>query len=179
MVLSFRSLTHNYLPCSTLFGTASVIGGELTGPSWGCGLSIFVLEVCSTVLISLLMSSQLRYVRSSTDHPRIFELHAFLCRSQSPVCLYSASSYWHYLIPIRLVVVHGYNGRKNEKFYLIGSVVMSALITIPAYAAGQYGWAVLFVCFSIYLSLMHRWDRSEKDCWYTNDNRVQRLGWQV
>lgn len=42
----------------------------------------------------------------------------------------------------RLVVVYEYNGRKNEKLYLIGSVVMSAAITIPAYAAGQYGYAV-------------------------------------
>ncbi|KZV77354.1 hypothetical protein PENSPDRAFT_679527 [Peniophora sp. CONT] len=39
---------------------------------------------------------------------------------------------------------------------------MSLILTIPPYAAGQYGW-----------------DPLESVCWYTNDNHQQRLAWQI
>ncbi|KAL0059314.1 hypothetical protein AAF712_013941 [Marasmius tenuissimus] len=54
------------------------------------------------------------------------------------------------------------NGRRLEKYYLIGSAVLACALIIPPYAAHQYGW-----------------DPLEKDCWYTNDNRGQRIAWQV
>lgn len=31
--------------CSVVFGVSSAVGGELSGPSWGCGFSVFVLQV--------------------------------------------------------------------------------------------------------------------------------------
>lgn len=40
----------------------------------------------------------------------------------------------------RLVVVHRCNGRRMEKFYIIGSTLVSAALTIPPYAADQYGY---------------------------------------
>lgn len=45
---------------------------------------------------------------------------------------------------LRLVVVHGMNGRRMERFYVIGSLFMSLLLTIPPYATGQYGYAACF-----------------------------------
>ncbi|KAL0572639.1 hypothetical protein V5O48_009325 [Marasmius crinis-equi] len=63
---------------------------------------------------------------------------------------------------LQLVVVHGMNGKRLEKFYLIGSTVLAFALVVPPYAAHQYGW-----------------DPLEKDCWYTNDNRGQRIAWQV
>ncbi|KAK6987724.1 hypothetical protein R3P38DRAFT_328994 [Favolaschia claudopus] len=63
---------------------------------------------------------------------------------------------------LQLVVVHGLNGQRLEKYYLIGSTLLALALVIPPYAAKQYGW-----------------DPLEKDCWYTNDNRGQRIAWQV
>jgi hypothetical protein len=62
----------------------------------------------------------------------------------------------------RLVVVHGKNGQRLEKYYLIGSALLAFALVIPPYAAHQYGW-----------------DPLEQDCWYTNDDRSQRIAWQV
>jgi hypothetical protein len=62
----------------------------------------------------------------------------------------------------RLVVVHGKNGQRLEKYYLIGATLLSFAVVIPPYAAHQYGW-----------------DPLEKDCWYTNEDRSQRIAWQV
>ncbi|KAJ8089885.1 hypothetical protein PM082_018463 [Marasmius tenuissimus] len=63
---------------------------------------------------------------------------------------------------LQLVVVHGMNGRRLEKYYLIGSAVLACALIIPPYAAHQYGW-----------------DPLEKDCWYTNHNRGERIAWRV
>ncbi|KAJ7730423.1 hypothetical protein B0H16DRAFT_1585042 [Mycena metata] len=62
---------------------------------------------------------------------------------------------------LQLVVVHG-RGQGLEKYYLIGSTVLAFALVIPPYAAHQYGW-----------------DPLEQDCWYTNDNRSQRIAWQI
>ena len=41
----------------------------------------------------------------------------------------------------RLVVVHGVRARGLEKYYIACSIVMALAITVPPYAAGQYGYA--------------------------------------
>ncbi|KAF9254663.1 hypothetical protein L218DRAFT_885801, partial [Marasmius fiardii PR-910] len=63
---------------------------------------------------------------------------------------------------LQLVVVHGMDGKRLEKFYLIGSAVLTLIVVIPPYAAHQYGW-----------------DHLESVCWYTNENRPQRIAWQI
>ncbi|KAE9400259.1 hypothetical protein BT96DRAFT_881545 [Gymnopus androsaceus JB14] len=63
---------------------------------------------------------------------------------------------------LQLVVVHRFNGQKLEKFYIIFSFVVSAVLVIPPYASDQYGW-----------------DPLEQDCWYKNDNASQRMTWQI
>ncbi|KAJ7476398.1 hypothetical protein B0H11DRAFT_1810087 [Mycena galericulata] len=63
---------------------------------------------------------------------------------------------------LQLVVVHQVNGQKMEKFYIFGSILISLCLTVPPYALKQYGWDPLL-----------------EDCWYTNDIRKQRLGWQI
>ncbi|KAJ8515291.1 hypothetical protein ONZ45_g7259 [Pleurotus djamor] len=40
---------------------------------------------------------------------------------------------------LQLVIVYRVNGHKLEKYYLIGSLVISLALTIPAYSSGQYG----------------------------------------
>jgi hypothetical protein len=57
-----------------------------------------------------------------------------------------------------LVVCYRFNGQNMEKFYIIFSLVMSAVLVVPPYAANQYGW-----------------DPLELDCWYKNNVLIQRL----
>ncbi|KAJ7114308.1 hypothetical protein C8R44DRAFT_710139 [Mycena epipterygia] len=63
---------------------------------------------------------------------------------------------------LQLVVVHQVNGKTLEKFYILGSILISLCLTVPPYAMKQYGWDPLL-----------------EDCWYSNDNPKQRLGWQI
>ncbi|KZV65579.1 hypothetical protein PENSPDRAFT_689741 [Peniophora sp. CONT] len=120
--VSFRLMLYSLL-ANTVFGIVSAIGGTLTGPSIGCGLSIFLLQ------LTLEMSSFLLF------------------------CI---------ALNLQLVVVHGVRGKHLEKYYVAFSIVTALAITVPPYAAGQYGW-----------------DPLVKDCWYTNDNQQQRLAWQI
>ncbi|KAI0029245.1 hypothetical protein K488DRAFT_88911 [Vararia minispora EC-137] len=63
---------------------------------------------------------------------------------------------------LELVVVHGVNSQKVEPYYIAGSIALALALTIPPYAAGQYGW-----------------DSLEQECWYTNEIHHQRVAWQV
>ncbi|KAJ7171316.1 hypothetical protein C8R46DRAFT_1190684 [Mycena filopes] len=63
---------------------------------------------------------------------------------------------------LQLVVVHQVNGQKMEKYYVLGSFLISAGLTIPPYAAKQYGW-----------------DPLVEDCWYSNPDTKARLAWQI
>ncbi|KAJ7582057.1 hypothetical protein C8J56DRAFT_243398 [Mycena floridula] len=63
---------------------------------------------------------------------------------------------------LQLVVVHQVNGQKMEKFYIFGSILIALCLTVPPYAAKQYGW-----------------DPLVQDCWYSNDNQKERLAWQI
>ncbi|KAG9224370.1 hypothetical protein PLEOSDRAFT_159773 [Pleurotus ostreatus PC15] len=63
---------------------------------------------------------------------------------------------------LQLVIVHRLNGQKLEKYYLIVSAVIAIVLAVPPYATGQYGW-----------------DPLERVCWYTSDNRHERVLWQA
>ncbi|KAF7328327.1 hypothetical protein MVEN_02548100 [Mycena venus] len=63
---------------------------------------------------------------------------------------------------LQLVVIHQINGQKMEKFYIFGSIIISLCLTVPPYAAKQYGWNPL-----------------AQDCWYSSENRKERLAWQI
>ncbi|KAJ7798386.1 hypothetical protein B0H14DRAFT_3492533 [Mycena olivaceomarginata] len=41
---------------------------------------------------------------------------------------------------LTLVLVYGVNGKKMEKFYLLGTVLVCAVCTIPTWVAGEFGW---------------------------------------
>jgi hypothetical protein len=63
---------------------------------------------------------------------------------------------------LQLILVHHMTGPRLEKLYIIASVLLSLIITIPPYANGQYGW-----------------DDLEQDCWYTSTEKKDRLAWQI
>ncbi|KAJ6589498.1 hypothetical protein B0H19DRAFT_1103970 [Mycena capillaripes] len=120
--VSFRILVYA-LAANTVFGITNAIGGKFTGPTWTCGLDIWLLQLT-------------------------LELSSFL--------LFSIA------LNLQLVVVHQVNGQKMEKYYIWGSVILSLALTVPPYALKQYGW-----------------DPLVEDCWYSNDNPQERLGWQI
>lgn len=46
VVRGLRRSPPNFVPIhSTVFGIASAVGGQLRGPGFGCGFSIFILQV--------------------------------------------------------------------------------------------------------------------------------------
>ncbi|VDB86917.1 unnamed protein product [Peniophora sp. CBMAI 1063] len=120
--LSFRLMLYSLINNMAL-GILSTISGKFTGPSVGCSLAIFLLQ------LTLRMSTFLLF------------------------CI---------ALNLQLVVVHGIRGKHLEKYYVACSLVMALIITIPPYAAGQYGW-----------------DPLEHVCWYTNENKQQRIAWQI
>ncbi|KIY72352.1 hypothetical protein CYLTODRAFT_486382 [Cylindrobasidium torrendii FP15055 ss-10] len=63
---------------------------------------------------------------------------------------------------LQLVLVHGINGQRMEKWYYICSVSLALGLTIPPLAAKQYGY-----------------DSLTDACWYSNSNNNQRLIWQI
>lgn len=39
----------------------------------------------------------------------------------------------------RLVLVHNVNGKMMEKYYVIGTTIVSLALTVPALSLGQFG----------------------------------------
>ncbi|KAJ6589501.1 hypothetical protein B0H19DRAFT_238379 [Mycena capillaripes] len=120
--VSFRILVWA-LAANTVFGVTNAIGGKFTGPTWTCGLDIWLLQLT-------------------------LELSSFL--------LFSIA------LNLQLVVIHQVNGKKMEKYYIWGSIILSLALTVPPYALKQYGW-----------------DPLVEDCWYSNPDPKQRLAWQI
>ncbi|KAJ6478280.1 hypothetical protein C8R45DRAFT_906393 [Mycena sanguinolenta] len=66
------------------------------------------------------------------------------------------------VLNLQLVIVHRVNGQRMERWYIWGSIILALTLTVPPYALKQYGW-----------------DPLVEDCWYSNDDPKQRLGWQI
>ncbi|GLB42586.1 hypothetical protein LshimejAT787_1200350 [Lyophyllum shimeji] len=65
-------------------------------------------------------------------------------------------------INLQLVLVHGYNGQNLEKYYLIGTTLLSLALNIPTVALHQFGWNEL-----------------SATCWYSNPDDKARLRWII
>ncbi|KIK64094.1 hypothetical protein GYMLUDRAFT_40336 [Collybiopsis luxurians FD-317 M1] len=63
---------------------------------------------------------------------------------------------------LQLVLVHRLNGRKMEKYYVMGTVLLAIVLTVPAYGLDQFGW-----------------DEQNSTCWFKNPNDELRLRWLV
>ncbi|KAJ7736301.1 hypothetical protein B0H16DRAFT_1764269 [Mycena metata] len=74
-----------------------------------------------------------------------------LIRSPGPRCgfvsfvlhlslLFSAGMFFCMALNLQLVLVHGVNGRRMEKYYVLGVSLMSIMFNIAPLAAGQFGW---------------------------------------
>jgi len=76
--------------------------------------------------------------------------------------IFSAAMFFSIALNLQLVIVHGLNGNKMEKWYLLGSAVLALGLNIPPYALGQYGWNV-----------------ENATCWYNTPSNSLRLQWVI
>ncbi|TFK31611.1 hypothetical protein BDQ12DRAFT_716899 [Crucibulum laeve] len=65
-------------------------------------------------------------------------------------------------INLQVVLVHGLNGTKLEKYYLIGTTMLSLALNVPTFALHQFGW-----------------DETSATCWYKNSDDKIRLRWII
>ncbi|KAG6917996.1 hypothetical protein DXG01_017006 [Tephrocybe rancida] len=61
-----------------------------------------------------------------------------------------------------LVLAFGFDGNKLEKYYLIGTIILSLALNVPTVALGQFGWNEL-----------------SATCWYSNADDKVRLRWII
>ncbi|KAJ7764692.1 hypothetical protein B0H16DRAFT_1797983 [Mycena metata] len=67
-----------------------------------------------------------------------------------------------WLLNLQLVLIHGVNGQRMEKYYILGAVALPLACSIPPYAAGAFGyWAV------------------NDTCWYNSPDPAAQLRWWV
>ncbi|KAJ7082660.1 hypothetical protein B0H15DRAFT_1024425 [Mycena belliarum] len=70
--------------------------------------------------------------------------------------LFSGGMCFCIAINLELVLVQGCNGKRLEKYYILGTSAVSTICTIPPFAAGQFGW-----------------NEQAQACWFSNpDHRI-------
>lgn len=75
-------------------------------------------------------------------HPRVLKLSHILHCAQSAVSFLDSPLVSWLQTGHRLVVVHHINGQKMERYYILISLALSLCLTIPPYAAKQYGCVI-------------------------------------
>ncbi|KAF8152612.1 hypothetical protein B0H34DRAFT_801006 [Crassisporium funariophilum] len=65
-------------------------------------------------------------------------------------------------INLQLVLVHHVNGQRMEKYYVIGTTLLSLVLNVPTFALHQFGW-----------------DEGSSTCWYKNSDPTLRLHWII
>ncbi|KAJ7614852.1 hypothetical protein FB45DRAFT_936218 [Roridomyces roridus] len=75
---------------------------------------------------------------------------------------FSGGMFFCVAINLPLVLAHGFNGQKTEKYYVFGTAFVSAVCNGVAYACGALGW-----------------ESAEQVCWYRSTNPARKLSWVV
>ncbi|KAJ7033230.1 hypothetical protein C8F04DRAFT_1354688 [Mycena alexandri] len=73
--------------------------------------------------------------------------------------LFAAIMFFSMALNLQLVLVHGMNGQRMEKYYVSAAAIMALACTIPPYAASAFGY--------------------DDGCWYDSPEPVVRLRWWV
>jgi len=63
---------------------------------------------------------------------------------------------------LQLVLVHRVNGKKMEKYYVAGTILLTLALTVPTYALDQFGF-----------------DQDSDTCWFKNPDDHVRLQWLI
>ncbi|KAJ7088815.1 hypothetical protein B0H15DRAFT_1022325 [Mycena belliarum] len=76
--------------------------------------------------------------------------------------LFSGGMCFCIAINLELVLVQGCNGKRLEKYYILGTSAACMILTIPPYAAGQFGWNV-----------------QAQGCWFSNPDQRALVKWII
>ncbi|KAF7360284.1 hypothetical protein MVEN_00757800 [Mycena venus] len=76
--------------------------------------------------------------------------------------MFAGVMFFSMALNLQLVLVHGVNGQKMEKYYISGAILLTLACNVPPYAAGALGF----------------WDFNET-CWYNSPNPAVQLRWFV
>ncbi|KAF8186948.1 hypothetical protein K438DRAFT_1973142 [Mycena galopus ATCC 62051] len=79
------------------------------------------------------------------------------------VCLeFAGAMFFSMALNLQLVLVHGVNGQKMEKYYISGAILLTLACNVPPYAAGALGF----------------WDYNDT-CWFNSPDPAVQLRWFV
>jgi hypothetical protein len=115
---------------STVFGVVNVLSATYAGPTWACGFAIWLLQV-----------KPFRTIRN----PPVDLINYKLTTLMSSFLIFSI------VLNMQLVIVHGFNGQRMEKYYVTASAIISLSLTVPAYISKQYGCAEVIYCKEFHL----------------------------
>ncbi|KAJ6505181.1 hypothetical protein C8R45DRAFT_1181228 [Mycena sanguinolenta] len=76
--------------------------------------------------------------------------------------VFSAGMFSSIAINLPLVLVFNVNGRKMEKYYVIGVTLVVIVSNVPGYASGNVGW-----------------DDVNQTCWYRSEDPTAQLSWLI
>ncbi|KAJ7300922.1 hypothetical protein DFH08DRAFT_996631 [Mycena albidolilacea] len=118
---------------------------------------IFLSHLCRP---SFIFSATLIPIETLITGPISAAACTFAAFGSNASLLFSACMYFCMALNLQLVLVHGVNGLKMEKYHVLGSFLLVAVCSISPLAAGQFG-------------------PYNGVCWYSNPNPVTHMLWLV
>ncbi|KAJ6578387.1 hypothetical protein B0H19DRAFT_1123085 [Mycena capillaripes] len=76
--------------------------------------------------------------------------------------MFSAGMFSCMALNLPLVLAHNVNGRKMEKYYVLGTTLFSLICNVVPYASGKLGW-----------------DAINGSCWYRSTNPAEMMRWLI
>ncbi|KAJ7667150.1 hypothetical protein B0H17DRAFT_1089135 [Mycena rosella] len=76
--------------------------------------------------------------------------------------MFSGGIFFCMALNLELVLVHQIQGKTMEKYYLLGTFILSALCNIVPYASGKFGW-----------------DEFNQSCWFSSPDERTMIKWLV
>ncbi|KAF5367987.1 hypothetical protein D9758_004484 [Tetrapyrgos nigripes] len=145
--VSFRLLSYS-LFFNILYGIAFSVTAAQSGPGSLCTFGAWAVNftLTFTIYFTMCIALNLLYVKSTSQGMRMIDV----LTPTSTLSLF------------RLVLVYRVNGRRMEKYYVIGTIIISIVLTVPAYGLHQFGW-----------------NEANSTCWFRNPDDHLRLRWLV
>ncbi|KAF7325837.1 hypothetical protein MKEN_00434400 [Mycena kentingensis (nom. inval.)] len=75
--------------------------------------------------------------------------------------MFSAVLFFSMALNLQLVLVHGFNGNRLEKFYILAAVILTLVLNVPPLAFGALGFD------------------TNKTCWYNSEDTHEQMRWFV
>ncbi|KAF8175016.1 hypothetical protein K438DRAFT_1979902 [Mycena galopus ATCC 62051] len=137
--VSFRLLIYA-LVAHLVYGIVFAVSSFMVSPGWGCDLVTFLFN-----------ASVFTFPYFETP----------LTRQQLSL-MFSAGMFFCMALNLPLVIAHNVNGQKMEKYYVLGTTLVSLICNVVPYASGKLGW-----------------DAINGTCWYRSTNPADMMRWLI